>query len=243
MKGAAPEEFEGQPRTGFAARLRLYLLTGLLVLGPTALSLWVLARAFQLADGILGRYVNALFPALEGRVIPGLGLLAILLLLFVVGWAASLLAGVAFVHAAERGLSRLPLFRFIYNPAKQLGEALFTGRRTAFQQVVLVQWPYPGVWRIGFLTTPPPRALGERVGVELASVFVPSTPNPTGGFYHLFPASAVIPVDLTVEQGLQMIVSGGVVRPPDAEVRGRFSTMDPASEPGAAQGTQGTPST
>jgi uncharacterized membrane protein len=230
--------FDGVKGAGLGARLRLYLLTGLLVLGPTALSLWVLVQAFQLADGLLGRYVNELFPALRGRPIPGLGLLAILFLLLVTGWAANLLAGVAFVHAAERALSRLPVFRSIYNPAKQLGEALFSGRRTAFHQVVLVQWPHPGAWRIGFVTTPPPRALGERVGAELVSVFVPSTPNPTSGFYHLFPADRVVPVDLTVEQGVQMIVSGGVVRPPDDEVRARSgaaATLPAATEPAAPE--------
>ena len=212
-------------RPGFWARLRAYLLGGLLVIGPSALSIWVLWRLFLWIDGLLGQYLR--FPGLDYRRIPGFGLVAMLLLLVISGWLASLFAGVTLMRAWDRALARLPLFRVIYNPAKQLGEAFLSERRTVFQQVVLVPWPHPGLWAIGFVTAPPPRALSEAIGGELLSVFMPSTPNPATGHFQLVPRAAVVPVDLTVEQGMQMIVSGGVVRPADAEIVPRLDS--PAS--------------
>jgi uncharacterized membrane protein len=203
-----------EPPLGFWTRIRAYLLGGLLVLGPTALSVWVLWRVFVWIDGLLGKYLR--FSWFEYRQIPGLGLVAMLILLLVAGWMASLLAGFTLVRAWDRALGRLPLFRVIYNPAKQLGEAfLAPGKRSVFHQVVLVQWPHPGLWAIAFLTAPPPRSLADKVGGDIIGVFVPSTPNPTAGHYHLIERDRVIFVNLTVEQGIQMIVSGGVVRPED----------------------------
>ncbi|HKA23370.1 MAG TPA: DUF502 domain-containing protein [Candidatus Eisenbacteria bacterium] len=200
---------------GFWARMRAYLLGGLLVLGPTALSVWVLWRLFVWIDGLLGKYLR--FSWLEYRQIPGLGLIAMLILLLVSGWMASLFAGFTLVRAWDRALARLPLFRVIYNPAKQLGEAFLSGKRTVFHQVVLVQWPHAEAWAIAFLTAPPPRSLAGRLDGDMVGVFVPSTPNPTAGHYHLMKRERVIAVDLTVEQGIQLIVSGGVVRPEDSE--------------------------
>jgi len=205
-------------RPGLWQRLRVYLLSGLLVLGPTALSLWVLVKVFYWIDGLLGNYLR--LPWFDYRRIPGFGFVAMLVTLLVTGWLAHLLAGVTVMKAWDRALARLPLFRVIYNPARQLGEALLSGKRTVFRQVVLVQWPHPGTWAIGFITAKPPQALSEKAGADLLSVFVPSTPNPTTGFYHLIPSERVVPVDLTVEQGIQMVVSGGVVRPSDGDIKG-----------------------
>jgi uncharacterized membrane protein len=203
-----------EPPLGFWARMRAYLLGGLLVLGPTALSVWVLWRVFVWIDGLLGKYLR--FSWVEYRQIPGLGLIAMLLLLIFSGWMASLFAGFTLVRAWDRALGRVPLFRVIYNPAKQIGEAfLAPGKRSVFHQVVLVQWPHPGLWAIAFLTAPPPRALAGKLDGDMVGVFVASTPNPTAGHYQLVRRDQVILVDLTVEQALQMIVSGGVVRPED----------------------------
>jgi uncharacterized membrane protein len=205
-----------EPPLGFWARIRAYLLGGLLVLGPTALSVWVLWRVFVWIDGLLGKYLR--FSWVEYRQIPGLGLVAMLLLLIFSGWLASLFAGYTLVRAWDRALGRLPLFRVIYNPAKQIGEAfLAPGKRSVFHQVVLVQWPHPGLWAIAFLTAPPPRALAGKLDGDWVGVFVASTPNPTAGHYQLVARDRVIFVDLTVEQALQMIVSGGVVRPEDVQ--------------------------
>ena len=192
---------------------RTYLFSGLLVLGPTALTLFVLVRLFGWLDGILGVYLR--FPWFDYRRVPGLGFLAMLLLLLLAGWIAHRFAGMSVLLWWDRIIGRIPIFRLVYTSAKQLGEALLSEKRTVFRQVVLVHWPHPETWAIGLTTAPPPRALSDRAGEELLSVFIPSTPNPTTGFYQLVPAHRVVPLDLTVEQGIQMVVSGGVIRPPD----------------------------
>ncbi len=198
-------------RRGVMRRLRDYLLSGLIVLGPAALSLWVLVQVFNWLDGLLGQYLRLRW--FEYRRIPGLGFVAMLVVLLVTGWLASVLAGVALVRAWERVLARIPLFRVIYNPARQLGEALLAGKRNVFQEVVLVPGPHPGVWVIGFVTGPLPVSVAGGTGGDLVGVFIPKTPNPTSGFYELVPRAQLVPLDITVEQGLKMVISGGVVRP------------------------------
>lgn len=205
------------PRVGLWARLRRYFLAGLLVLGPTTITLFVLLRFLWILDGLLGRYIK--FPALvttwlpEGR-IPGLGIVAMFLLVLLAGFVASSLAGTGALAAWERVLTRLPLARIIYSATKGLGEAFLSGRRTAFRQVVLVEYPRPGVWVIGFRSADPPETLSVTAGVRLVSVFVPNTPNPTSGYFRLFPETSVRPVDLTVEQAVKLIASAGVVQSP-----------------------------
>ena len=205
------------PKRTFASRLRGWFLTGLLVLGPTAITLFVVFRLLWLLDSLLGRYIK--IPALttpflpEGRV-PGLGILAMLVLIVLAGALASSLAGSGVLAAWERVLTRLPLARIIYTATKSLGEAFLSGRRTAFRQVLLVEYPRPGVWVIGFRSADPPAELSQKAGVRLVSVFVPNTPNPTSGYFRLLPETSVRPLDLTIEQAVKLIASAGVVQTP-----------------------------
>jgi len=205
------------PRLSFWARMRGYFLAGLLVLGPTTITLFVLFRFLWLLDSMLGRYIK--FPALvtswlpEGR-IPGLGIVAMFVLVMVAGFVASSLAGTGALAAWERVLTRLPLARIIYSATKGLGEAFLSGRRTAFRQVVLIEYPRPGVFVIGFRSADPPAEVSEKAGMRLVSVFVPNTPNPTSGYFRLVPETSVRPLDLTVEQAVKLVASAGVVQSP-----------------------------
>lgn len=202
------------PRTGptLAGRVRNYLLTGLLVLGPTAVSLWVLFRLFNWVDNLLGRYLR--FSALEYHRIPGLGLLATLLILFIVGWVASWLGSRSLFGVWEEFLGRIPGIGILYGSTKSLGEAFLNRKEDAFRQVVLVRWPHPGMWRVGFVTGKAAPEFRARFGEDVEVVFVPHTPNPVSGFVHYVPKSQVIYLDWPVEDGLKVIVSGGVVQPP-----------------------------
>lgn len=205
------------PRRSFGARLRGWFLTGLLVLGPTTITLYVVFKLLRTLDSLLGRYIK--IPALtttwlpEGRV-PGLGIVAMFLLILVAGALATSLAGTGALAAWERVLTRLPLARIIYSATKSLGEAFLSGRRTAFRQVLLVEYPRPGVWVIGFRSADPPAELSQKAGVRLVSVFVPNTPNPTSGYFRLLPETSVKPLDLTIEQAFKLIASAGVVQSP-----------------------------
>ena len=197
-------------------RFRNYLLTGLLVLAPSAVTIWVFFRLLNWVDNLLGRYLR--FEAFDYHRIPGLGLLATLVLLMIVGFLASLLGQGPLSRLWDQMLNRIPGVGLVYGSTKSLGEAFLTQREgQAFRKVVLVQWPHPGIWRIGFVTGHVDPKLKERLGEDVTCVFVPHTPNPASGFVHYLPKRDVVYLDWTVEDGLRVVVSGGVVQPGSAD--------------------------
>jgi len=193
-------------------RLRNYLITGLLVLAPTAITLWVFFRLLNWVDNLLGRYLR--FAALDYHRIPGIGLVATLVLLVIVGWMASWVGARSLFGVWDAMLARIPGINILYGSTKSLGEAFLSKKQEAFRQVVLVPWPHPGMWRVGFLTGPPSPEVRARLGQEIEVVFVPHTPNPASGFVHYVERSSIVHLDWSVEEGLKVIVSGGVVQPP-----------------------------
>src|SRR5690349_9128575 len=199
------------PRPSFMGRLRTWLLTGVLVLAPTGITIFIFFRLLNWVDKLLGQYLR--FSFYDYRRIPGLGLLATLLLLLIVGAFASLIGAGPLSRMWDRMLARIPGVGIVYGSTKSLGEAFLSQKERAFRQVVLVQWPYPGVWRVGFLTGHVSPELKKRIGADVSCVFVPHTPNPASGFVHYFPKQDIIELDWAVEDGLKVIVSGGVVQP------------------------------
>jgi uncharacterized membrane protein len=203
-------------------RLRDYFLTGLLALGPTALTLWVFVRLLNAVDRWLGDYFKyvGLSPqnvGLPGDRVPGLGLAATLLLLILVGWIVSLLGGWiggrSLYAMWEHMLSRIPGVGMLYGSTKTIGQAIVGQRREAFKQVVLVPWPSPGIWRVGFIAARPAVSVTRKLGEDVEVVFVPHSPNPASGFVHYVPRASIIYLDWTIEEGLRVIISGGVVQP------------------------------
>jgi len=193
-------------------RIRTYLLTGLLVLAPTAVTLAVFYRLLNWVDNLLGRYLR--FAALDYHRIPGLGLLATLLLLLIVGWVASWIGSRPLLRMWDSMMQRIPGVGLVYGSTRSLGEAFLNDRsEPPFKQVVLVPWPSPGIWRVGFVTGRVQPDLRERLGEDVEVVFVPHTPNPASGFVHYFPKKDVIRLDWPIEDGLKVVVSGGVVQP------------------------------
>ena len=120
----------------------------------------------------------------------------------------------------DRLLTRIPGIGILYGSTKSLGEALLTAKEQAFKRVVLVPWPYPGSWRVGFITGRTSPDVAKRLPEDVEVVFVPHTPNPASGFVHYVPRAQVIDLDWPIEYGLQVIVSGGVVQPPASPPRG-----------------------
>src|SRR5262245_10757551 len=198
-------------RQPFLSRLRIWFITGILVIGPTAVTLWVLFRLLNWVDNLLGRYLR--FAALDYHRIPGLGLVATGLLLLVVGLVATLVGQGPLARMWDRLLLRIPGVGIVYGSTKSLGEAFLNQKEETFRKVVLVQWPHPGIWRVGFLTGHVARALKDRLGEDVSCVFVPHTPNPASGFVHYVPKKDLVELDWSVEDGLKVIVSGGVVQP------------------------------
>jgi uncharacterized membrane protein len=212
---APAESAAARGRRTFMRRLRDYLLTGLLALGPTALTLWVFIQLLNGIDRLLGQYLK--FQALGGQRIPGLGLAATLLLLIMVGWIVTLLGGWiggrSLLTMWEHLLTRIPGVGIFYDSTKTIGEAFVSQRREVFKQVVLVPWPSPGIYRVGFLAGPPAREVRERLGQEIEVVFVPHTPNPASGFVHYVPRDSLVYLGWSIEEALRVIISGGVVQP------------------------------
>ena len=189
---------------GLAGRLRNYLITGLLVLAPTAVTLWVFFRMLNWIDNLLGQYFR--FAALDYHRIPGLGLLVTLALLTLVGSLAAWVGAGPIARLWDRALMRIPGVGIVYGSTKSLGEALLTQKEQAFKQVVLVPWPYPGVWRVGFITGKVAFSVRDKIGQDVEVVFVPHTPNPASGFVHYVPKKDVIELDWAVEDGLKVKV-------------------------------------
>ena len=212
---APPDSGVPRARGTFAGKLRDYLLTGLLALGPTAITLWIFVKLLNAVDQLLGQYLK--FSALGGQRIPGLGLAATLLLLILVGWIVSLLGGWiggrSLLSMWEHLLTRIPGVGILYGSTKSIGQAIVSHRHEVFQQVVLVPWPSPGIYRVGFVAARPSADVSERLGQDMEVVFVPHTPNPASGFVHYVPRAAVVYLDWTVEDALRVIISGGVVQP------------------------------
>lgn len=188
-------------------RIRNWFFGGLVILTPLVLTLYFLGVGFRWVDALLG----GLAARTLGRRIPGLGLLASLTLAILTGLIASNLLGRRLIHWSEQALLRVPVFRGIYSTLKQVVDAFAGQKRTAFQQVVLVEYPRRGVWSVGFVTGPAPAEAQARLGRNLVNVLIATTPNPTSGFLILVPADELLWLNLPVEEGLKLVISGGVI--------------------------------
>jgi len=201
-------------------RLNKYFLTGLVVLGPLGLTVLVVQWVVGMMDrAILGLLPNALHPtSLTGWSIPGLGVLATIVLVFLVGMLASNIFGRTVVTYSEWIFSHTPGIKGIYNLFKQMTDTLFGKDKTGFRKVVLIEYPRREIWTVAFLTGPTRGELQRKTGRPMVNVFVPTTPNPTSGFFLLLPAEDVMELSMTVDEALKMVVSVGMVVPPDRTV-------------------------
>jgi len=218
MPGVALPPVPPVHRAGLMGRLRNYLLTGLLALAPSVITLWVLVRLFNWVDNLLGHYFR--FAALDHRRIPGIGLVVTVLILIVVGWVASWIGARSLFGVWDHFLTRIPGLGILYGSTKSLGEAFFSRQKRTFNQVVLVPWPHPTLWRIGFVAGPPSPAVRRQLGEEIEVVFIPHTPNPASGFVHYAPRASLRYLDWTIEEGLKVVISGGVHQPGVENERG-----------------------
>ena len=207
----------GNPgRRRFADRLRTYLVTGLLVAGPILLTLYLVWLIVDFVD----RAVAGLFPEEYNPNrflpfhIPGLGLVVAVVLLTLIGALAAGYGGRLFVRLSERLLGRMPLIRGLYAATKQIFETVLAKQSNAFREVVLIEFPRREMWTVGFLTGRIEGEIQEISREEVLSVFVPTTPNPTSGYLVFVPRRDVVPLSMSVEEGIKLVVSGGLVTPP-----------------------------
>jgi len=197
------------------AALRKWLLAGLLVIVPVAITAAVLRWVIDTLDQTLLFLPDAWNPdRLLGTHIPGFGVLLTLAVLLVVGAVASNFVGRKLVRFGDHLVSRIPVVRGIYSSVKQVSDTLFSESGNAFRTAVLVQWPRADVWTIGFVTgTPGGDVTNYLRGEEFVSVYVPTTPNPTGGYFVMLRKSDCIELKMSVDDALKYVVSMGVVSP------------------------------
>lgn len=194
--------------------MKRYLLTGLLVWVPIGITIWVLAFLVNSLDQILLLFPESARPeALFGFRIPGVGVLVAFVILLGTGMLAANFLGLRLIRAWEAVLIRIPFVKSIYSSVKQVSDTLLSPQGNAFRKALLVEFPHPGSWTIAFQTGIPASAVAERLEGEHVSVYVPTTPNPTSGYFVIVPRARVHELDMTVDEALKYIISMGVVAP------------------------------
>ena len=196
------------------SQLRRYLVAGLLVWLPLGATFFVIQLLVGWMDQSLLLLPERFRPeTLLGFNIPGLGVVLSLLILLLTGLVAANLFGRKLVELWEQLLSRIPLVRSVYSAVKQLVETMFADNGNSFRKVVLVEFPRRGIWTLAFLTNDEQGVVQQATGREVISVYVPTTPNPTGGYFVLVPVEDVREIDLSVDEGLKLLLSMGAVNP------------------------------
>jgi len=201
-------------------KLNKYLLTGMIVLGPLALTLLVVQWIVGIMDGmILGLLPEILHPkSIIGVHIPGFGVLGTLVLVLLVGMLTANIFGRSVIAASERVLARIPVVSGVYKLFKQMTDTLFSQEKSGFRKVVLIEYPRRGIYTVAFVTGATRGELQRVTTQSLVNVFVPTTPNPTSGFFLMLPSEEVHELRMSVDDAFKLIVSGGMVVPPDREV-------------------------
>lgn len=194
--------------------LKNYFLTGLLVILPIFITVYVILFLIRIMDAILkiipAKYLPETYLPIH---IPGLGLIFVIILVFAVGLLTRNIVGRKIVHLGENVVERIPLVRILYAGVKQLLETIFLQKTDAFKRVALVEYPRRGTYVIGFITGESKGEIQDKTEKNMINVFIPTTPNPTSGFYMLVPDDELVVLDMSVEDAFKLIISGGIVSP------------------------------
>jgi uncharacterized membrane protein len=232
-KTGAPPEQNRPPkpehlRLGLTARLRNYFLAGVLITAPVSLTIWI---AWNLIDFIDSRVTPLIPPNWNPETylpfsIPGLGVVAMVVVLTLAGFLAAGLFGRGIMRMGEAMLARVPVVRSLYSGTKQIFETVLAQQSNAFRQVCLIEYPRRGTWAVGFVTGQTVGEVQRRTGDQVINVFIPATPNPTTGFLLFVPDRDVYILDISVEEGIKLVISGGIVEPGKDELGGDWHLAD-----------------
>lgn len=209
-------------RVDVGASLRKYLVAGLLVWLPLAITVWVLGQALDVVNGVFGSLLTALALVLPSawrdgllslQHVPGLGLVIVAGGLLATGVFVANIFGQWLLTQWDRLMSHIPIVKSIYSSVKQVSDTLFSSSGNAFREAVLVQYPRAGSWTIAFVTGTPSGEVACHLDQEHVSIYVPTTPNPTSGFFLIVPRADVRPLQMSVDEALKYIISMGTVAP------------------------------
>ncbi|GAB5389520.1 MAG: hypothetical protein Alpg2KO_24880 [Alphaproteobacteria bacterium] len=214
---AAPGLLQPAPKATFGQRVRTWFLAGILTTAPLGITLFI---AWQFVD-FVDSTVKAYWPGSRDAddlllfAIPGVGVLLIFAVLVLIGMFTAGFVGRSLTRMAESVVNRIPAVRSIYGALKQIMETVLSSQSDAFREVVLIEYPRRGIWVLAFLTGPTRGEVKDALGSDqMVNVFVPTTPNPTSGFFLFLPEEEVHHLDMSVEDGIKMVVSAGIVTPP-----------------------------
>ena len=213
-----PFEKDTHPRkTGLFAGLRASFLTGLVVIAPVGLTVWLVWAVAGWIDGVVLPLIPYTFRPEHyiGINLRGVGVIFFFFFTIIIGWVAKGLLGRSLIRFAESLVDRMPVVRSIYNGIKQISETVFSQGERSFEKACLVQYPRRGIWAIGFISVPAKGEISARAetGGRLIGVFIPTTPNPTSGFLLYFPEEDVIELEMTLEDAAKLVISAGLVYP------------------------------
>ncbi|MBE9555998.1 MAG: DUF502 domain-containing protein [Proteobacteria bacterium] len=229
---SAEHEEKRKKALSFSGRLRAYFLAGILVTAPLAIT-------FALASWLIEFVDSRIVPMIPLRYnpdvylkeylgyeigIPGLGLIVLLVFITLVGAMTAGLLGRFVIRFGENLLNRMPVIRSVYGASKQILETVLRQQSSAFRQAVLVEYPRRGIWAVGFITGRTEGEVQNLISDDLINIFLPTTPNPTSGFLLFVPKEDLILLDMSVEEAIKMVISGGIVTPPDrrsAKLKGK----------------------
>ncbi|UWR09679.1 DUF502 domain-containing protein [Sulfitobacter mediterraneus] len=226
-----PFDIEPTPKRGMLARLRASFLTGLVVIAPVGLTIWLIWTVVGWIDGFVLPLVPEVYhpdrmlqdylgldPSVQINV-RGLGVVIFLLFTIIVGWMAKGIMGRSLIRFAEGLVERTPVVRSIYSGIKQISETIFAQSERSFETACLIEYPRRGIWALGFISTTAKGEVAAKTDPsdEMISIFLPTTPNPTSGFLLFFPRKDVIELDMTVEDAAKLVISAGLVYPSDRE--------------------------
>jgi uncharacterized membrane protein len=215
------------PHTSIWARLRNYFLTGLIVAGPLAITVYLTWSFITWVDDLVRPVIP---PALRPETylpvsIPGTGLIIAFVVLTLLGFLTANLVGRTLVELGEKLLGHMPIVRPIYKTMKQIFETLFSKNGSSFRKVALVEFPAPGMWSLVFLSQSPSEEIAAKLPAkDHVSAFMPCTPNPTTGFFFYVPRKDLIELDITVESAMTLLISAGMVQP-DAAAQPKLAAL------------------
>jgi uncharacterized membrane protein len=205
----------------FLSKIRSYFLTGVIITAPVGLTFYVAILFIGFVDSRVRNIIPEKYhyDNLLPIEIPGIGLLFVFILLTFIGFLTAGLIGRFIIKLGERIISRLPIIRSVYGALKQIFESVLASSSKSFREVVLIEYPRKGVWAIGFITGDTKGEVQNATKENMVNVFLPTTPNPTSGFLLFVPRKDVIILDMNVEEGIKMVISGGIVTPKQKTIK------------------------
>jgi uncharacterized membrane protein len=221
--------------------VKKYLIAGLLVWTPLAITIWVLSWTLGVMDSVFAWLLTApqaLLPASAHdtieklRHVPGLGVLVLGVGLMLSGMFVTNIFGQWWLRQGNRLLHKIPIVKSVYSSVKQVSDTLFSSNGNAFREAVLVQYPRQGSWTIAFVTGKPGGEVAQHLVGAYVSVYVPTTPNPTSGFFLMMQRADVVPLSMSVDEALKYIISMGVVAPPHRAAHVPIAAAQARNQPG-----------